>query len=954
MAIKKKYGETIGKRLFLIISMLALLLTIPLYLAHNCQNNFAQAANKLDGLHGELQSLCSMESLPEPPTGVVSKLDLFKLLAKLPEGPLIKGKATPETPLPPPATKMPEAPQVETLHAREIPTKASGLVDVRNYGFTESAIKKAIEVTNQSKCTLYFSAGTWRIGSNLNIPERVAVKIENGARLSIAQGATLLINGPLVDCLWQIFDDENSDLTKGVKLARHAATYVRPEWWGLQSKGNAGTNWKALTKALNCSTTGKAEITVLFSSGKFGFNDTIQLTPFSHLKGQSHFSASGVGHEGTVLGLASGINKLFFEGNNIDGPVFENLYIIGGYNDADCIYIRGGHYGEIKNCYFETSGLGPTRYAIRMAPQNQMVVENCRILAPNGIYAGNMDGWIRGCEIRGSGYGTDNVAIKAAEGPLVHDCVIYGFARGIDTYGEMLIYGNRIDQCTICINGERENILSGIPYSIPMNPPYQVTVSPHDSAFKDYGVMLQRGYFTDQRIHLTRVASNPGPGQYMVTDVPNGGTYTFNKAEAGKKLWLNYRHSVKSGGTGCNGKIIGNRMSASVVGINVSRGSPTIVNNIFTGFRCGGNACAVYFRGSGGLLVYNKFQNNDRNLFCDAIQVPLESHDNLGLDRAMDSGLLQTSISGDLPEVYAGDLWETQNGSATNITAIKSAAEGHKIAFIVDKNTTLQKYWDPSDIYLTPDNNASFRIVSGTNRNFSGQTDFNYFQSPQEGEIIYFGDNTRFNSLLFHIKENVAAKTLTFNWEYGTAWGWIPTVDHVQTWKPDTFYPAGSVIKPPSGTSPAVYISQNQGKSGGTEPKWKKIFHGEYDSWAYVVDNSVTWRPFYPLKTTNPEALKAGGTGKVELLFTPPPSTCWMPVNPKNIGISNFPGGAKFWLRCRLSGVTGGIKGGSNNTSAVKKCNIRLTTDTFNPPVEAILNLLYHNHSWLELGRGLL
>ncbi len=952
----KKYWEKIGKGLVLVILTSALLLISPLHMTHDFQNNFAQAANNVEGSNEGLEAFSSTKSLPEPPTGVVSKLDLYKLLANLPEGPRFKGQATLETPLSPPTAKMPEAPRVETQRAQEVPAKTSKLVEVRTYGFTEAAIKKAID-SNHGKCTLHFTSGTWRISSKLTIPELVAVKIDSGAMLSIAKGATLLINGPLIDCLWQIFDDDNTDLTKGVKLARHTVSYVRPEWWGLQGSNNINpanstANCKALTNALNCSTTGKSETTVLFSPGIFYFNDTIKLSPHCHLKGQNNFSSSG--HEGAWLQLVSGTNKYFFEGNHIDGPVFEDLFICGGYNDADCIYIHGGHYGEIKNCYFLTTGLGKTRYAIRMDPQNQMMVENCRIIAANGIYGGNMDGWIRGCEIRGPGYGFSNVGIKAIESPLIHDCIIYGFARGIDTGALMLIYGNRIDQCAICINGSKENILSGVPYTVPANPPFTVTVVPHDWAFKDYGVMRQKDYFTDDSIHLTRVSANPGPGHYMVKDTPNGGTYTFNKAEAGKQLWFNYRHGIESEGATCSAQIIGNRMGTSIIGINAGEGSPTIIGNILGSFKSGGNGCDVYFYGSGGLLAYNKFLYNDRSVWCDTTQVPLECHDNLGIDRAMDSGIVSSTISGDLPEVYAGDLWETQNSTPTNITAIKSAAEGHKIALIVDRNTTLQKYWEPSDIYLTSDNNATFRAAAGNNQNFSGQKDFSYFLGPKDNEIIYFGDDTRFNSLLFHIKDNVAAKTLAFNWEYGTPWGWIPTLEQVQAWKPDTLYPAGSVVKPASGTSPLVYISQKRGASGRKEPNWKGVFQGEYDSYAVITDHDIGWRPFYPLKVVNPDALKGGGTGTVEVVFTPPPSTCWIPVNPRNFIASGFPGGTKFWLRCRLSGVTGGTSGGSNDSQTIKKCNIRLATDTLHPPLKAILNLIYHNHSWLEMGRKLL
>ncbi len=84
------------------------------------------------------------------------------------------------------------------------------VVDASAYGFTVADLRGAISAIGAEEKTLHFLPGHWRIDSDLTIPANLTLRIERGAVLSITRGATLTINGPLLDCSYQIFADANT------------------------------------------------------------------------------------------------------------------------------------------------------------------------------------------------------------------------------------------------------------------------------------------------------------------------------------------------------------------------------------------------------------------------------------------------------------------------------------------------------------------------------------------------------------------------------------------------------------------------------------------------------------------------------------------------------------------------------------------------------------------------
>lgn len=111
-------------------------------------------------------------------------------------------------------------------------------VDPRMYGAKGTgddvgAIQAAHLVSNR----LYFSKGTYRIGSPYTTKREVIWEIESGAFILIAPGMNLTIQGEVVAGLYQIFAWTESSYPTGADLAYepvriYGGTVVYPEWWG--------------------------------------------------------------------------------------------------------------------------------------------------------------------------------------------------------------------------------------------------------------------------------------------------------------------------------------------------------------------------------------------------------------------------------------------------------------------------------------------------------------------------------------------------------------------------------------------------------------------------------------------------------------------------------------------------------------------------------------------------
>lgn len=92
-----------------------------------------------------------------------------------------------------------------------------------------SSLADAISAIGATFTGLRIQAGTHAIAGDLTVPANVALRLENGAVLSVADGVTLTINGPFEVPENQVFSLAG---TGNIKF-NNGLAIVRPEWWGI-------------------------------------------------------------------------------------------------------------------------------------------------------------------------------------------------------------------------------------------------------------------------------------------------------------------------------------------------------------------------------------------------------------------------------------------------------------------------------------------------------------------------------------------------------------------------------------------------------------------------------------------------------------------------------------------------------------------------------------------------
>jgi hypothetical protein len=257
--------------------------------------------------------------------------------------------------------------------------------------------------------TVKIEAGAYTVSIDTTIPANVNLHINEGAIISIADGITLYINGPIDDCSYQIFDDQNYSTSKGAKFNGGTFSSVRPEWWGAKADGNPSSstkNSRAIEKAMYC-----ANSSVLFSIGEYYIERTIALKAGKTLIGLGdtrNYAAS------TVIRLIDNVNL----------SMIEEAETSGYHNTGDIVNIRfhGGNQSQIvnginfihanvrgvriKNCAF-TNFNGWAMYfgsddglvgTGRCMLENNLI-DNCS----NGMKLYFFDGWARNNEINVTG-----------------------------------------------------------------------------------------------------------------------------------------------------------------------------------------------------------------------------------------------------------------------------------------------------------------------------------------------------------------------------------------------------------------------------------------------------------------------------------------------------------------------------------------------------------------------
>lgn len=180
-------------------------------------------------------------------------------------------------------------------------------IDVMTYGALGDgstndtvAINAAITAVGSAKSTIIFPTGTYRIVSNLTIPNNITIWFMRGAMLSPDSGFTVTIVGTIRDTIERIFTGDGAVVISGV------VKEVYPQWWGAVGDG-VTDNQPFFQHAVDCLNAVSGG-TIFVPRGTYMFN--------SGVKWYTNISMIGAGIYDTKFIVSGVLFDLFY---NTDG-----------------------------------------------------------------------------------------------------------------------------------------------------------------------------------------------------------------------------------------------------------------------------------------------------------------------------------------------------------------------------------------------------------------------------------------------------------------------------------------------------------------------------------------------------------------------------------------------------------------------------------------------------------
>lgn len=210
-------------------------------------------------------------------------------------------------------------------------------VDVRSYSSIADAVTAAA-----GKTLLITNAQT--VSSTLTIGSNVNVVTLNGGYFSVANGATLTINGPFSAPYAKVF---NCSGTGAVKFGASSVAEVYPEWWGAKGDSNlTAGNGTDSTLAL------QAAADAGIDDGTYRTQRTVKLLPgkyriTSELTIPARVSICGAGVDTTIIyGNNSNINVFVLNGTGKN--YIENLTVYkNGATSGAAIKVKNGNVADL-------------------------------------------------------------------------------------------------------------------------------------------------------------------------------------------------------------------------------------------------------------------------------------------------------------------------------------------------------------------------------------------------------------------------------------------------------------------------------------------------------------------------------------------------------------------------------------------------------------------------------
>lgn len=219
-------------------------------------------------------------------------------------------------------------------------------VDVSNYtGFivdssesdqgangSGSSVKDLIDSIGSDEATIVFlndsgsSTTTYTVSTGITIPSNIEVRVQKGARLSVASGQTVAINGLFEPGPYQVFLGDGS--FTGLK-------YVRPEWWYTGSGTYKAAFEKALQSNVRCeliegkeyatasngqslTISNKSNVTI-FGGGILKFDDNVTSGVILQFQTGNNILIDGISFDGNIANGSAGNRQAinFIDSNDI-------------------------------------------------------------------------------------------------------------------------------------------------------------------------------------------------------------------------------------------------------------------------------------------------------------------------------------------------------------------------------------------------------------------------------------------------------------------------------------------------------------------------------------------------------------------------------------------------------------------------------------------------------------
>lgn len=294
--------------------------------------------------------------------------------------------------------------------------------NIRSYGAigdgetdNTGALEAAIAHFDGADATILFQKGEYVIADDVIIPENICLKFEKGGKISVAEGSTLTINGPIEAGLWQIFYGE------GTVGGHPKVQAILPEWFGAKCDASHDDR-EAIQKAIDLAIQGVK--VVYFQKPKDG--NTCYLLDSLHPRGDCSLFIPNTAHGLSLVSESSGENSGSYIGCTIgkrrDSSVWWQsvLYIDGTISNlslknigifalrcAAIVYVVYAIRSTFDKCTFASDPIGISAGGI--APDSpyayiglclngwQSTYTNVRTMARVGFLIGNRSGFSVTC-----------------------------------------------------------------------------------------------------------------------------------------------------------------------------------------------------------------------------------------------------------------------------------------------------------------------------------------------------------------------------------------------------------------------------------------------------------------------------------------------------------------------------------------------------------------------------